>query len=218
MARKTKEQARATREAILDAAQTVFHEKGVSRSTLGDVAEAAGVTRGAIYWHFENKVDLFNQMHARVHLPIEAMAVETARTEQPDPMRRLRALLVLVLRDTARNPRQREVLDIVFNKCEFACEMQELATRQEALHLEAFKRTEFTLRNAMALGELPADLDARRASITLHCYIRGVLSTWLLLPSSFDLAAEAEALVENALSMLRHSPALLTGRPDGSSA
>ncbi|KUJ92268.1 MAG: TetR family transcriptional regulator, partial [Pseudomonas sp. 63_8] len=62
MARRTKAEAQATRALILDAAEQVFHAQGVSHASLAEVAKAAGVSRGAIYWHFENKIDLFQAM------------------------------------------------------------------------------------------------------------------------------------------------------------
>lgn len=62
MARKTKEQAQETRLQILEAAVVEFSARGVSATSLTDIANAAGVTRGAIYWHFKNKVDLFNEV------------------------------------------------------------------------------------------------------------------------------------------------------------
>ena len=49
MVRKTKEEAQETRSAILDAAELVFKENGVSRTSLAEIATAAGVTRGAVY-------------------------------------------------------------------------------------------------------------------------------------------------------------------------
>ena len=48
MARRTKEDALATRTALLDAAERVFLQRGVSRTSLADIAQAAGVTRGAL--------------------------------------------------------------------------------------------------------------------------------------------------------------------------
>jgi TetR/AcrR family acrAB operon transcriptional repressor len=55
MVRRTKEEAAATRDSILDAAEILFAKNGVSRTTLQHIATAAGVTRGAIYWHFVDK-------------------------------------------------------------------------------------------------------------------------------------------------------------------
>ena len=72
MARRTKADAQATRSSLLDAAEQLFQARGVSRTSLNDIALAAGTTRGAIYWHFKDKADLFNAMMERVTLPLEA--------------------------------------------------------------------------------------------------------------------------------------------------
>ncbi|TXD80322.1 TetR family transcriptional regulator [Mitsuaria sp. TWR114] len=71
MARRTKQEAQETRARLLDAAEQLFHERGVSRTSLQDIAQAAGVTRGAVYWHFEDKVQLFNAMMERATMPLE---------------------------------------------------------------------------------------------------------------------------------------------------
>src|SRR3546814_20198970 len=68
LARKTKQGAEKTRNEILDAAEILFSERGASRTSLEEIARAAGVTRGAVYWHFRNKVDLFEAMQDRVKI------------------------------------------------------------------------------------------------------------------------------------------------------
>ena len=65
MARRTKEDALVTRDLLLDAAERVFQRRGVSRTSLQEIAQEAGLTRGAIYWHFENKADVFDAMLQR---------------------------------------------------------------------------------------------------------------------------------------------------------
>ena len=52
MARKTKNEAQETRKTILYAAMQVLLTRGIARTQLADIAREAGVTRGAIYWHF----------------------------------------------------------------------------------------------------------------------------------------------------------------------
>ncbi|MGL6253408.1 MAG: TetR family transcriptional regulator, partial [Billgrantia desiderata] len=76
MARRTKAEAAATREALLDAAEEVFLERGVARTSLEQIAREAGVTRGAVYWHFKNKADLFRAMLLRVRMPFEELVEE----------------------------------------------------------------------------------------------------------------------------------------------
>lgn len=53
MARRTKEDACATRNSLLDAAEQVFYEQGVARASLNEIAQRAGATRGAVYWYFK---------------------------------------------------------------------------------------------------------------------------------------------------------------------
>ena len=60
--RRTKEEAEATRAKLLKTALSVFSAKGYAATTLDDVAKAAKVTRGAIYWHFKSKADLYNTL------------------------------------------------------------------------------------------------------------------------------------------------------------
>ncbi len=67
MARRTKEEAEATRESVLRAALDLFSEKGYSRTTLNDIAKRIGMTRGAVYWHFDNKEALLAAMIDYVH-------------------------------------------------------------------------------------------------------------------------------------------------------
>lgn len=55
MARKTKEEAAATRKSVLMATLDIFSAKGYSHTTFSDIAKRIGMTRGAVYWHFDNK-------------------------------------------------------------------------------------------------------------------------------------------------------------------
>ena len=102
MARKTKQEAQATRGHILDAAELVFEEHGVSGATLHDIAQAAGLTRGAIYWHFKGKADLFSAMMDRVRLPLEQSLQRRDGAAPAEPLRRIRDSLVVSLRTVAR--------------------------------------------------------------------------------------------------------------------
>jgi len=89
--RRTRDEALETRNTILDTAERVFSERGVSHTSLADIAAAAGVTRGAIYWHFKNKADLFDAMMNRVVLPMEQMAARAGDAGIDDPLAYVRA-------------------------------------------------------------------------------------------------------------------------------
>ena len=62
MARKTKKEAKKTRQQILDAAIKICSEKGYSKTTFVDIANEIGLTKGAVYWHFKTKPELLTAM------------------------------------------------------------------------------------------------------------------------------------------------------------
>lgn len=204
MVRKTREDALETRNRLLDAAEQVFCENGFSSSSLTDVALAANVTRGAIYWHFKNKTDLFQAMFDRVHLPLEALAEACADENEPDPLGRMRDFIVFLLKDVVRNPRRRRVLTILFHKCEFNEETGSLVLRQQAAFMDCDGRIRRVLDNAVARGQLPPDLNTQQAAIAQHAFVVGLIGNWLFMPNSFDLARQAENFADACIAMLQH--------------
>ena len=63
--RRCKADAEQTRSSIMDAAERMFVKNGVGQTSLEQIARAAGVTRGAVYWHFKDKADLLQAMYER---------------------------------------------------------------------------------------------------------------------------------------------------------
>jgi AcrR family transcriptional regulator len=84
--RRTKAEAGETRETILDSAETVFLEHGVNQSTLNQIAEHAGVTRGAIYFHFKDKIELYQDVVERVRLPQDDLLTKAMHCENSNPL------------------------------------------------------------------------------------------------------------------------------------
>lgn len=208
MARRTKEEAEETRVQILDATERVFHERGVSRASLAEIAAAAGVSRGAIYWHFENKTDLFQAMLERIHMPIEELARASESEDEPDPLGRMRQLMVRLLKRVELDPQSRRVHEILRHKVEYTAALGDLLRKMRDLGAECDLRIAKALGNAVSRGQLPVDLDCRRAAISVHAYLEGIQTNWLLVPEGYSLAAEAEQLVDSLIDMLRFSPAL----------
>jgi TetR/AcrR family transcriptional regulator, acrAB operon repressor len=209
MVKKTKDEAIETRNLILDTAEKVFAEKGVSRTTLSDIADAAGFTRGAIYGHFKNKAEVFAAMFCRVELPMETLfqaAIEGV--DESDPLGRLREQIITLLKESALNERRRRVLNILMQKCEWTEEMGPVLAQMSEAMDAGRERSRQLLSQAVELGHLPPDLNVHRAEFMLHALVIGCMKDWLFRPQTFDLASEADAVVNGYLDMLRCSPAL----------
>lgn len=208
VARKSKEDALETRNQLLDAAEKVFFEKGFSQTSLMDIAEAAGLSRGAIYWHFKNKSDLFEAMADRVRLPLENLIDAFSDPKETDPLGKLRDFCIQVLRETTRNARRKKVLSILFFKCELNSEARQIEIRRQTVCIQYIQDIEQCLKNAITHQQLPADLNTHQAAIANHALITGLISNWLFLPNSFDLDNYAETMIDSYLFMLKNNPDL----------
>lgn len=203
MVRRTKDEARETRSRILDAAERMFSERGVSRTSLEDIAAAAGVTRGAIYWHFTDKRDLFSAMVDRVTLPMEAMVARSSDESVEDPLASLKACAVTALKRTATDPQCRRVFDVVTHKCEYLGEMAGVNSRISAVQKGCVDRAEQAIRNAIKRGQLPARVNPRLAAIGLDAMLFGLISNWLANPGYLRLEQQAEVMIDLYLEGLR---------------
>ncbi|EMH4164080.1 multidrug efflux transporter transcriptional repressor AcrR [Pluralibacter gergoviae] len=217
MARKTKQQAMETRQHILDVALRLFSRQGVSSTSLAEIAKAAGVTRGAIYWHFKNKSDLFSEIWQLSETSITDMEIEYRAKLPGDPLAVLTHILVYILEATVSEERRRLLMEIVFHKCEFVGEMAAVRFQQRDLCIESYERIEQILHECIAAGQLPADLLTRRAAILMRSYISGIVENWLFAPDSFELQKEAPHYVTILLEMYKFCPSLRAA-PDALSA
>ncbi|HJW52524.1 MAG TPA: TetR family transcriptional regulator [Burkholderiaceae bacterium] len=214
MARRTKEEALETREQLLDAAERVFLERGVGHASLAEVADAAGVTRGAIYHHFDSKAELFEAMVERAEMPIDA-AFEAAAAPDDDPLDALGKRALSALLQLASSSRVRRVFEVVFLRCEYtdelaAVEQRHLREREQCLYLCGS-----LLDKAVELGQLPRDTDTRMASQLLYALIGGLMRDWVQAPKSFDLKAVAPQLINLFMAGLRAAPPARSAQKSG---
>jgi TetR/AcrR family acrAB operon transcriptional repressor len=202
MARRTKEEAQETRNRILDTAERVFLKKGVARTSLDGIARAAGVTRGAIYWHFKNKADLFEAMMQRVSLPMEDMGAR-AEGDLEDPLDFVRECALRVLEYVATDPQSRRVQEICHFKVEYVDEMEQLRARHVVCRTNALALVERGLRSASKKGLLAPRVNPRLAAIGLHALVVGLIHNWMLDPKYLALSRFAGPLIDGYLDGIR---------------
>lgn len=200
MARKTKAESELTRQQLLDAAEHLFAEKGVSNTSLNEIAAAAGVTRGAIYWHFANKVDLFDAMHARVALPLEEMELEILR--QPNPIAALRDYWIRAILRLMECDQSRRVVDILLRKCEYVQDFECASSRALQWRASSRELMSRAFAEAERKGLLGQDLTPETATFSTYSMITGLIYTWLSQNSAADMRTEIKSVLDRHFSSL----------------
>ena len=198
MARRTKQEAQATRAAILDAAERLFHERGVERTALQHVAQAAGVTRGAVYWHFADKADLFNAMMERVYLPLERTSALHHPVPGEPPLDALRRDLLDLFARTVADTQLRRVFEIALQRVEHGDAMA--AVRERLQHAGA--RHLAQVEAALLRAGVPRR-EVRALAQGLHALVDGLLRQWIPAPDAFDLCRVGQAAVDTYLDGVR---------------
>jgi TetR/AcrR family acrAB operon transcriptional repressor len=203
MARKTKEEALKTREAILDAAVQMFSIWGVSRTTLAQIAKEAGVTRGAIYWHFTNKEDLLGALWEQLLLPFQPITLASENPNEPDPLGQLKQTYLSFFEELKEDPRLLQIYQILISKCETVEDTGTLHLHRVHCHQEGQVVIGKILRNAIAKGQLPENLDVRLGSITTMAFIDGLVANCIMFPDLLDVKREIPVILDGLIQMLR---------------
>lgn len=208
MARRTKEEALETRDKLLDAAEHLFQEQGVSHTSLQDIARRAGATRGAVYWHFKDKADLFNAMMERVTLPMEASfnqedgGPEAGNGAGEDALERIRRVTLEALQRIATDAQTRRVFEVATQKVEYIEELQAVRLRHLAVRHGFLNRIEQSMTTACQQTSHTLAMPPAMAAEGLHALIDGLIQNWLLDPQAFDLLKVGPCVINVYLSGL----------------
>lgn len=205
MARKTPAEAARTRQRILDAAGAVFSRDGIAETTLEQIAQQAGVSRGAIYWHFKGKRDLLQTLFDEQKLPLEySLGKDTdldtgwrllrkalIETVSSDPSRRLSGIMLYQRVDTTDSP----------------------AAGQRLIQAREYfmGQLQLLLSNAVARGELVSALDIAAVKEFFQVCISGLL--YECLESTGKEVEVISSSLATMLYLVKHPPGRLLQSP-----
>ena len=174
MARKTKEDAEQTKQAILNSALQTFYEKGFSRTTFDDIAKRINLTKGAVYWHFKNKADVIaeiikqritnqEQSFEKVQTILELKEKIMARTLAVEKDKNVRDFLFFMI---YRMEWSETVLDNVWGQIGKLCEIQDNNLYEELKYLQQ-------------IGQIKKDTDITVLRDILICFLRGCINRYI---------------------------------------
>ncbi|CCO25147.1 TetR family transcriptional regulator [Maridesulfovibrio hydrothermalis] len=200
MARKTKEEAEKTRQALLGSAFKVFSEKGYAKTTLQDIAEDAGVTRGAVYWHFKNKTDLFEKLFDFAFLPVRNMLFSQFDKDVP-PHKMLSNVMKVWLSHAGGDDNFRAAFGIMFNKTEWSEELMPFKLKFREYEFKFIKKVELIIEQGQKEGIFREELKPTIVAAQYFATLLGLAQYTLFFPEEVDIDKKSEPFIE----MFMHS-------------
>ena len=180
---------------MLDAALEVFWRDGVTRASLQAIAQEAGVTRGALYWHFKNKEDLFETLFEQQYADFFAAFNDQTLRDNQDVWTHLQHNLTTMFETLATRESKHKFCNVMFSKCEQTAgneTITELACRYHRLFQ---KQIAYALQLSREQGRLPENTDIELAAIYLESSLVGLIKIWIDEPERFDLIAKSKRVI-----------------------
>ena len=104
------EQSEFTRKVLLQAARELFTERGYANTTTQEIVERAEVTRGALYYHFRNKTDVFRAVFEDISLDVVAQVTSAVQAAQGDLWERFCRVATAAYLDACLDPAVQRIM------------------------------------------------------------------------------------------------------------
>ena len=200
--RRTKEEAAVTRSTLLKTALSVFSRKGYAAATLDDVAKASKVTRGAIYWHFKSKAELYNTL-VQEFSARGAAVVQQAVAEGGTLIEILRLVFVRQCALIEEDKEARAVMELALFKTGLEPELQPGRKKQLEAGTTLVAGLTEVMQQGIAQGVLRKDIDPADMARAFLAFENGAIQMWLTSPQSFSLKASAESFADILIAGLQ---------------
>lgn len=206
MVRKTKEDAEITRQHIINAAREVFLSKGVSKTSLEQIAARAGVTRGAVYWHFKNKSELFHAMRDQVVLPLIDSLDDTLLTAEDsssstNPLSAIENFLHSTVQKLNDHQETRETYEIMMSKCEYVDDFEDVLQQILNNCTGIVVKLEQAYLNAQSKNLVSTSHSANQLAMDTHLFFSGLLHMWVKDIHGTRFRNQADALISTHINL-----------------
>jgi len=200
--RRTKEEAAVTRANLLKTALSVFSAKGYAAATLDDVAKAAKVTRGAIYWHFKSKADLYNTLIQELSAR-GTTVVQQALAEGGTLLEMLRRIFIRQCALIEDDKEARAVMELALFKTGLDPELQAGRRKQIDEGNALIAGIADAMRAGVMQGLLRNDMEPADMARAFIAFENGAIQQWLASPKSFSLKTSAESFADILIAGLK---------------
>ncbi len=203
MVRKTKADAEQTRQDLIAAAREMFHRCGVSRTSLEKIAAQAGVTRGAVYWHFANKAELFFAVREESQRLLQGVSALLADPEEANPLLAIENALLELFAVLEQNPLVEQTFEIMTLRCEYVDEFASVLAEINRPCHDLLARFQGLYTRAAEKGLLRSGLDPDHLAYDTLAFTSGAFHNWLAAAPGDDFRTRVATMVRNHMALRR---------------
>jgi TetR/AcrR family acrAB operon transcriptional repressor len=199
--RKTKDEALITKNQIMEKAMELFLQKGFLITTLDEIAQYANVTRGAIYWHFKDKLDIVNELIEAEHQSLTKLLNELFK-ENISPFNKIEKIIDGIVVNFFDNQTFQHFIELTWFKIEYS-QLSRLQTSKAELTGYFIENFELVVNEAQKVGKIKKEINAADVSITITNMINGMYRLFFILPDQVNTKEEAMRSFNSYLSLIK---------------
>lgn len=201
--KRTKEQAEQTKNQILDSAVKVFSNKGFNAARLTDIAESAGVTRGAVYWHFRDKSEIFEAVSEKFFGEYLQL-IEGVDEKNLTPIQKVEEILWQVLARSQENQNMFKIMraQVLFFE-RIGTSIEDAFPNIDAILKKLTHQIQKIIANGQTAGELRTDISPAGMAAYIQALIKGLSDIALGKYFAIDLIENARPMIGILIDGLR---------------
>jgi AcrR family transcriptional regulator len=192
--RKTKEEAEITKQKIMDAALQLFKNKGFDATSLQDIAKVTGMTRGAIYWHFKNKLDILATLMLEMKKRFE-IGLRNFQEEEGSATDKLRRLVQDIVTAHTADQRIQDLFIVIMANYQISEKLRKGRLKAE-FPTQFIDTVGSIIEQGIEEGALRQDVDPGEIAWLVLILLTGSIIAHLKFPDAYEVSVKSDRMLD----------------------
>lgn len=203
MVKRTKKEALQTKRALIDSAIRMFHKKGYNDTTLEDIASNAGLTRGALYWHFKGKAEIFRYIYEDLMKKLDKIMSRTIDHKNAT-LNSVADYLKESLNMLKKDFDVMITLELLILKTELAGDLKSVAERDKQYVCTQVDKISSLIEKHIKVNNISSNLDSREVALSIIIMHRGLALIYItnrhIIPHDESYIRIIDSFVQNLIT------------------
>ena len=199
--KKTKEEAQLTKKQIIEKAVELFIAKGFSNTTLDEIAKQTNNTRGAIYWHFKDKLDIVNELIESQHESLTQLLTDLFSNDPPS-FNKIKLIIEELVSHFYETKSFQNFIELTWFKIEYTqlANLKTTKTELTTYFINSFRDLVKEVQNA---GEIKKEINAMDVAITITNMVNGMYRLFFILKDQSNSKEQVKQSFSSYLKLIK---------------